>query len=452
MKNKALLLTYIIAITSLFVFNSGCNGGGTSQSDFGSIAAPPPAPSVLPGTSNGLLDDAQNFYVGVETTSELISHVRSITGFNTSCGISKDSTANEDVTCLVDVPEAELHNKNLELKFNVPPGMCRYLQRDIYWFFDREVGQGPKTISATVAKTIDIDGNLLSAAYSCVIDGIAGDCTNNAVSNPEINATLKPDSQIFKCVYDHSEANLPNCCFGNYALTVTTTTTGPGINLSETTTSEASWGGDYSKCIGGPGRTNWTMFAESDQFKGLPVSLITYAPYGITDKQTVTSALDLRISENIHTSNYYGATVNHTHTGYKDLITTSNLPYYITPIDDRSGTKFDSRGTYLISAHDSYEFRCIDEADEVKHRIRVYVRDWDTYPDYLAYISSQGGIAVPDRGADPEPGTNCNSVAVNESCNDHYDADDFLLLYLLGSYNTGDVTTRWKNFPGLGYK
>lgn len=440
MKNNAALVILVLAMSSVLLFNSGCNGDKLSGSGFGTIdlpstAAPPP---VLPGTSNGLLDNAKYFYVGVDTTSELISHVRSISNFSTPCGISKDSVANEDLTCLIDAPEADLHNKNLELKFNVPPGMCRYLVRKIYWFYNREVGYGPSSIVATVAKTINASGDLTGVTYSCSFDGGAADA--NCDNHPEISPTLAPEGQTFSCNYDKTLSEGYNCCFGSYGLSITTNTTGPGIALSETSNTAAKWGGDYINCIGGPGKTNWSHYSKEN----IPVGAVSYAINGITDKQIVTSALSLVIRTNIHVANYSGGAASHLHTGFVSP-TTSTAPYFMAPIDDRSGTG-------IFGTQASYEFQCLDEAYEVKHRLRVYVRDWDAYPDYLAYIASSGATAIPDRGSDLEPGTNCSAIAsAGFYCNDFYDSDDFLNLGLGGTYIMAPVTNRGGFFPFLGY-
>lgn len=452
MKNITLLLTFILALFSFFILNTGCNGSKLSESGFGSITVPPAAPPqtpVLPGTSNGLLDNATNFYVGVETSVDAIAHVHSSTGFGDACGVSSDTTANKDITCFVETPEGELYAKDLDLRFNVPPGgMCRYLRRSPYWFYNYEVGTGPSVILAQINKVYNASGDLTTTTYACDIDGNSVLTPAECVNPTEVTPDLSPTAAAFKCVYDGTPIGKPNCCFGSYSLNLTIsedkTASGSGITLTTTNTS-AAWGGDYKACIGGAGKTNWEAYGKS----GLPFDVLTYTENGVNDKQVISSSLSLGIGSNIHAANYYGGSatypVNHTHDGFVSA-TTSTAPYFIAPIDDRSGSA-------ISSTQNSFEFQCLDEAFEVLHRIRVFVREWDTYPDYLAYVSSKGVTSVPDRGLDPEPGTNCNAIAnVGFLCNDERDADDFLSLGLGGTYDTtAPVTKRSNYFPRLDY-
>lgn len=452
MQTRILLGTYVLTIAAVLILNSGCNGNGVDQS-FGSVELPSTATPVLPGTSTGILDDKQYFYVGVDTTVGAIAHVRSVAGFSTPCAVNKSSTANEDVTCLIDVPEGDLYGKDLELKYNVPAEMCRYLVRTPYWFYNHEVGVGPSTIAATVVNTVNASGDITSSTYNCSFNGGAMDL--NCDNNPEIISTLAPETQTYRCIYDNTEFELPNCCFGNYTITTTTTT---GAAAPITTRTTGKWGGDYSKCIGGPGKTDWSLYTADKR----PASEIVFAEKGINKKQIVTAPVNFNPTlggrtSSIHVANSYGTTFgsgNHTHTGFVDLATTSTQPYFIAPIDDRSGT-------LIGAAQDSYEFQCLDTAFEIKHRIRIYVRDWDTYPDYLAYISSQGSVSIPDRGTVPEPGTNCAAIpAAGYSCNDSRDIDDLLNINLVEegvlagpglTYNTTVPTFRNNYFPRIIY-
>ncbi len=446
MYSKARIVSFTLVSFSYIFLVMSCNGGKLGDLGFGNITLPstPPTttpPPVLPGTSNGLLDDTKNFYVGVDTSSGAIAHVHANTGFSSACGVSLDSTTNTDITCLIDVPEGDLFAKDLELKYNAPKGMCRYLLRTPYWFYNYEVGVGPNTISATIANTYDASGDLTGTTYSCSFNGGApGPCT----TNPEVTVDLSPTAATFKCVYDGTLAEKPNCCFGNNAITTNITR---NAVLESSATVPGEWGGTFDACIGGQGKTSWE--AKKD---GRPLSVITYAQEGVNNKDTISAPLGLGIGTNMHVANYSGGSATHTHNGFVSA-TTSNSPYFVAPIDDRSGTA-------IGSTSGAYEFQCLDQGFEILHRIRVYVRDWDTYPDYLAFISSAGVTAVPDRGTDAEPGTNCNSIpSAGYLCNDHADPDDLLSINLRlppaslpgPTYDTVDVTKRGYYFPGLGY-
>jgi len=465
---KIVQLICALSIYSLLIITTGCNGK-VNESGFGSIAVPPPPaaaipPSVLPGTSNGLLDDASFFYVGVDTSVGAIAHVHSTLGFNTNCGINKSDTGNKDIACIVEIPEGDLYLKDLELKFNAPPGMCRYMDRRPYWFYNHEVGQGPRTINVTITNVYNASGDLTPGGTSqtcTTIDGVGPadpgcDSHSEATSSP---ASLTSTSTSFKCIYDRTAAGGPNCCFGAYTLNTTVFEDRSAVvpatpSTSTTTPSLGNWGGDYATCIGGPGKTDWTSHSS-----GIPNPVTSYTEAGITDKQIITAAGKFALGSNVHGANYYSGaggvagSADHTHTGFVGNLSSSNRPYFMAPINDRSGSG-------ISQTQDSFEFQCLDSAYEVKHRIRVYVREWDTYPDYLAYVSSQGVAVVPDRGLSPEPGTNCNAIAnVGYLCNDFYDNDDFLNLALIGTalpgpplrYDMSVITKRVSYFPGLSY-
>lgn len=457
MKNTATQTTYFFTVSSLCIalfFILGCNGTG-NESTFGSIAIPSPAPA-LPGTSNGLLSDLDYFYVGIDTTKDAIAHVHSDTDFSTPCGINKSSTSHEDITCLIEVPEADLYAKTLEMKFNVPANMCRYLVRRPYWFYNYEIGTGPKDVTIDIYNTYNGADEIISTVYTCTVDGVVFPGCSSAASEL-VFLSHEPTGVTYRCIYDNSNTNGANCCFGNKNVSTFITKDKLGVITTTDDTATSEWGGSFSSCIGGPGKTNWELFTDS----GIPAWAVSFAKNGITDHQNVTAPLDLGIRSNIHVANYHDGTasspVDHTHTGFIDNITTSTLPYYLDPIDDRNGTTTNEFSEKLFgSAQDSYEFQCLDEAFEIQHRIRVYVRDWDTYPDYLTFISSEGTTVIPDRSTDDEPSpTYCNSIPyAGYPCNDFHDTDDFLKVYLgLTNYNTtaGNITNRGSYFPRLGY-
>lgn len=493
MQNNTALMVLVLTMSAILISNSGCGGANPAQSSFGSIAVPttgicgasiisndetvigvvsenacysgtledvadsttlykwnclganggksvacslelPPA-SVLPGTSNGLMNDAGYFYVGIDTKAGAIAHVHSTTGFSTPCGISKDSLANEDITCIIEMPEGDIYAKNLEIKYNIPNGdMCRYIQAEPYWFYNNEVGEGPSTIAMSVDQTVNASGDVTAATYICSFDGGApGACD----ANDDILATLTPTEQTLLCRYDQTGVNGPNCCMGEKRITKTVTENGA---LPITTYEKGTWGGSYTDCIGGPGRTNWSKYYPD----GTPARLVTFVDSsGVKGTQVVTAPAQLAkplsgATASIHVASYYGDAADHTHTGFVRTTVSSTAPFFIDPIDDRSGT-------LIAPAHPSFEFQCLDAAFEVKHRIRAYVREWDTMPDFLTYVSSSGTVVVPDRGNTGEPGTNCVGLGLGGYCNDTWDIDDFLALYLqLPSDSEID------NFPGLG--
>jgi hypothetical protein len=372
--------------------------------------------------------DTSTFAISVANDEELANyHVRTQASFGTSCSVAR-TASNQDLTCYVDVPEGDLYFYGLDFVYNVPAGMCKYFRKTTYWYYNEEVGVGPSSL------VLDIDLNAEATAITsatCNVNG-GGVVPCNSVF-PEVEFVVEGTNIKPVCKYDKTEAELSNCCLGSYNLdkTVTTNTVPPTVVATNTT---QFWSGKTLDrgCFGGAGKTNWNFFTRD----GYPTSSIEYVGDG-------TKAGLLEVSPPIQTTNT-GSNIpisnfftegTHTHGSFGTGLT-STLPYYVEPITDRSGT-------LLVSGNSPYTFECLDEAFEVKHRIRAYIREWDTYADYLAYIASSGVTSVPDR-----PGlenTNCDGVI--GPCNDAIDADNFLSTLPGAVYQTVTPATRVLNFP-----
>lgn len=219
-------------------------------------------------------------------------------------------------------------------------------------------------------------------------------------------------------------------------------------------------GGDYKSCIGGPGKTDWDAYGGDSNF---PLGKIALAKNGILSSYKINSVIsnikveDVSSSTTIHIANFYNS-VSHTH-GPNVSGTATTRPYAINPVDDITGSPYsfnlapsvDNTGfdvSTSVEGNDAYTFNCLDAGYEIKHRIKVYVREWDTYTDYLTYISSEGVTAVPDNNG-TAPLVNCEGLP--GFCNDYYDYDDFVN-YLTGYAPTTSATARANYFPRIKYK
>ncbi len=424
MKNKNVksITSFCFIMSAFIIAGSGC-GGGAENSSFAlptvGNGGGTPGDGGVEGTSDGI-DNPTHFYVGIKRESTSIAHVRSAAAFDAKCSISPTSGMT-DLTCYVDVPEGDVFVKGITFQYNVPAGMCRYLRRTPYWYYNKEVGVGPSSVSLAITKNASGD----TTNYECSVDGSA--FTNACNSFREVSVNQKTNTPV--CVYDTTGSeDGANCCFGNYTLTTTTTT---GANPAVVDTLKAKWGGDTKSCIGGPGITNWSLFSKY----GIPAPSIESASAGIMGEFAVTAPiLTTGIKSNIAISNFYTPAF-HSHTGFV-LPRLTTKPFYVDPVDDRSGSPIStsnySANNFLIPGEDSYMYECLNETYEVKNRIKLYVREWDTYPDYLNYISSAGVVAVPDRTGS-EPGA---CVGIEGPCDDFTGPDDFV-----GSFgNSYDVS------------
>lgn len=380
--------------------------------------------------------DTTEFFIGVANKTEINYHMRSSTAFGTACEIA-GSAANTDLTCYVDVPEGDLYFSGIDLVYNVPAGMCRYLRRSTYWYYNDEPGYGPTNID--LSYTVNSAGNAI-VANSCSVDGGAAVACNSNFD--EVEFELGATEITPRCKYDWSFADgRPNCCLGDYTINKTVTNQGipPAADTISTSTERLSWASgidSIKSCIGGTGRTSWPTngFTKS----GYPVSLIQFADDGLSDVYEIPAPIkSVNNGSNLPVANFYTLTPAplHSHGSFGTALT-STKPYYVEPLTDRNGTP-------MASGNDAYTFDCMDEAFEVQHRIRVYVRDWDTYADYLAYIASAGVTSVPDR-----PGSeNVDCDGVIGPCNDNDDADDFVNGLTGGVYQTVTPANRYLNFP-----
>ncbi len=403
--------TSFILLSASLALISGCGGGAA------------PAGDVSSGSSSGVLVSSE-FYVGVGNPTVIRSHVRTAGSFGTSCSLPATSMS-QDLVCYIDVPEGDLQFNGLTLSYNAPKNMCRYFTRRPYWFYNQEIGTGPTAIE--INKTVN-NLNVVSA-YTCSINGGApGACTG--FSEIDIDSA---DSSV-TCKYNLTNFGKKNCCFGEY--TFTKRTTNSDTMLTTVDTEKVKWGGDMKACTGGAGRTNWELFTSS----GTPSGVIEYAYDGLKADYVITAPVkSANDGYNISVANFYTPAL-HSHDGYVNARVTT-LPYFLDPVDDRSGT-------LISAANPAYTFECKDEAYETTNRISVYVREWDVYTNYLAYIATAGVTEVPDRPGETE-GVTCDGVG--SDCNDRRDLDDFIVEVLGGPYDTATTANRRQNFPEQSY-
>lgn len=421
----------LVFLSSAYLMS--CTGGNVSSS-FGSSSSGSLVDQIPAGMSDGIMDPSV-FYIGIDSSVNDIAHVHQAGDFSSACSINPQSTLN-NITCMIEVPEAELYMHGLVMKYNVPAGMCRYLERSTYWYYNNEVGYGPSSIEINRTYT-----DTVLTASSCRFDGVGGFGSCSGLE-AVVNATaVAPE---ITCVYDHSkQENGRNGCLGTYALTVTTTTiittTAPPTNTTVSSNSVVSWGGSVKNLLGGAARYDgWPINSY-----GYPMIRKTAAHLGLLNNlYTLPAPINsIGVSTTMELANYSTPALN-SHDGFV-LPTVSTYPYALDPIDDFSGDAIEP-------GHDNYTFECLDQADEVLNRVSVYVREWDTYQDYYDYITTKGVTEVPDRRVGNEGG---NCTGISGPCNDYLDLDDLASLFV--SYSTtlpGDLNRRPAYFPQIPSK
>lgn len=298
-------------------------------------------------TFTSILHEADNTYGSTVGT----------TNFTTDCKISDDGNAvGTDLFCVAEVQELDLYFNTLTLQYHVPSNMCTYFRLSPYYFYSYEPGSGPS-----------------QASHDVLANGTIVDNLNTVNGEPY-------------CNYDYRSASGPNCCIGSYTdVTVTYASDGSFVRSQST----KSWGGAVSNCLQGP-----AMTTQVKSTNGFPRATVYYVSgTGINDIYTMTHSLS-QISSNVYTANFYNLSDN---SGSKPI--SLQAPAAV------------SDSALQIAPNDTYDFQCLDKAREIKSRIRLMIREWNTADEF-----HEGGN--PD-----ETGTEPNFPG--QSSNDHLDWKDF---------------------------
>jgi hypothetical protein len=403
----ALLSTLLLALTACGAKDTSSEGGS------GSSSSKNKNPEV--GKTS---EDA--FYVRLYDEGKFPFYMSQKSDFTKECKIEKDD-ANQTMECSLELNELDLFYWGFTLQHNFPSSMCSYRRILPYWYYNYEIGVGPSTFDIAVTK--NEDGEVLSS--SCTIDSVA------TCSGAEGYYDFGTSSA--KCTYDHTLGGGPNCCFGSYSITTTTTNIGPGGGTS-VSYSSGIWGGNILSCIGGPGKADWSLHAESPY--SYPLGEVKYiAGTGENDVKKFKAPIANKVS-NFSLANFY-TPAYHTHTGYTIVGTSTSLPYFMYPIDDRNGSA-------VGSSNPAYLYQCLDKNYEIAYEIKLYVREWNTYEEFIKYTTSAAGESGdPDVGGNE--GTGCDYYGSGDTCNDSADADES---YLRGPYTSSN---RRSYFPSQKY-
>ena len=132
-------------------------------------------------------------------------------GPGTDCKISvNEAPGTEDLYCMLDVAEGDLWYHEINLEYNIPPGMCAYAGFTPHWHYNQEVGEGPPYVVASEFGT----GNNRKTVYSgcdSVPKILCEQRTKNRPEPPEEGQNSR----------DHSEGSWPEEGWGNASTTYT---------------------------------------------------------------------------------------------------------------------------------------------------------------------------------------------------------------------------------------
>lgn len=339
----------LFAALTLSVALAGC-GSPISTGKTQGPAYDPNDPSNGGAPVQGVVNSAGFFLkVTSDTARTLLTH-RSSAGYNDTsqpvnnfsqeCRVLKGATGTDrDIVCISEVEELDLYFSEIKVQYHVPSDMCHYLRHNPYHFWEREPGVGVTDVHWRV----ELDGS-----FTNVLNSAGG----------------KP----VPCSYDYTPSLGPNCCMGTYTKTIDVAKSGGGY---DTTTSVESWGGKPGNCLFGPATDTQTKNAAN-----LPSPDIYWVEnVGINKTYTIKPAIDMSfgdtpVLQNLWAANFYNRSQ---HTQPTPLVP----PGYAAgrPVPMRLGATYTG---YLPS--DTYDFSCLDAAEEVNYRIRLMIREWNQTP------------------------------------------------------------------------
>ncbi len=304
--------------------------------------------------------------------------------FGSECKIAYGS-ANKTLNCDLRVAELDLYAQPLKIQFNVPSGMCQYLYRVPFVFYNRI----PYYYGSNFPLVID------HSAGTCTVNGAAG--VYSAVSKSCTSATygLTVDSTgVPLSIYDYTGIGGPNCAEGSYASTAIDPDGVP-------TSSKGTFGGSIYNCQSGPAKkllSDWPTTIEG----AITGVLSEVSSSGLNDKWDMKSPLDAlgnrsnRVIANgfNYQATFRGGATKHT-VGSSGLPTPMTIPY---------------------------RWDCLDTAFEIKYRINLYIHEFNTESELTKWNTTSGTIST--SGADPDVASGCTEEGPTGECNDVADWDD----------------------------
>jgi hypothetical protein len=321
LKNGLQILLIIFSCT--LIVNCKENGGDTP----GGVTTTPldPTDPATPPTP-GVVVEAAGFNIKVAPTTGQSYYIHKSGDFSKGCTVANDATllADKDISCYVETEELEGIFSGINMVLNVPSTVCTYVKHMPYFYFGRSYGDGPTAVTAD----FDVDGKFLSGTVT-----------------PPLLGQLS-GAGVPLCVYDHTSDQGPNCCTGTYQITRTSNKGSTDPNKPETVTVETgvSWNGKAGNCAAGTGADTAPRGANSN----MPLGVIIDNLNGTSVTYATGGGL-LKPAQSVYYANYY----------------TSTLP------------------AALSGGSPYYEWTCLDDAFEIKSRIRVQIREWNAMSEFL---------------------------------------------------------------------
>lgn len=345
---KKLILSALVPLVSLMFLTTSCGG---PKAEAPASTADPQAATNAPLVGTFFLT-AFKGTTGIPYTShQLIGGIAGDTDWTQACSVTTAqlNTPAGDIMCLVEGHELDLFANGVTFTFQYPPGFCDYIEESPYYYFKSQPGIG---------------GN--SFAYS----------------------TADP-----VCPYDYSaNGGLgPNCCIGSWNMSA-------GATPATQPARSGKYTGSISNCYSSSELADFPIGTN-----GVPsVKLGTNATLGGSVTRVVkgfyANSGTYPYSSNVRIANYFRPS-DHAHATTNPLLLANGIA--TAPI------AFDTQIGFPTIPY--YQYTCYDAGKEIKARIRVMVRKWNT-------------VAELHQGGNP----NLSGTAPNgDPLNDYYGWKDF---------------------------
>jgi hypothetical protein len=418
---------------------------------------------------------------------------------NAKCRISKNiplanslyangADPDSDITCFLEAEELSLYHGGFSFGLSASKNTCDYVAYSPFSYYNRMPGNSTTTITKVTCADASISAAQVQAAVpNDTTVGTALDCNNNylddGVTTNRAAFTVEADEDL--CRFNYSTGDEEQCDIGvitinEYAISLNE----DGDPVTEITPSTLECGGEHYNCIRGPIRdftTEFSRFTEifstelnadfSTQFDyASPISQ-GFPNHEYANFRRNLASFDINYVNAFGTSSSYMSAFG----GVKDFTPlildryTNNRKLDGSDLIDSATWENNSlvtMGGFNIQSaqplaaeaymglaprtNPFYTFYCLDNAFDIKARIRVMIRDWDrVFPDssnieLISDINLSTGARqdvfnleeIPD---DQDP---------LNLYNDRADWDDFLpMTRTSGAFNAS--TTEWE--PSVGF-
>ena len=315
---------------------------------------PAQTPILIPKDVGTVVDTSFQI-TDITKTASYALHLDSDWG--AACEIKKDAT-NKDISCTLDATELDLFYNGINLQYNIPKDQCDYLEIAYPWFYNYPIGDGPIAVS--------YDINVQSKIENAKSIQVTGATPTPIAIIPVANGGL--GSPI--CNYNYKSQSGPNCCIGNYDLSIRTWNF-TSNNYDPPVTTTQSWGGNVKDCIVSPTQ-NFNITA-----LGTPQNAL----FNVTDKglnEVYTSLTPYKSGQkNVLVSTFFSNTNSTIPEAFKSP-TRCSTPECKSALPLRR----DLTTTNLPMGNWYFSFNCLDKAYDINSRITLRVRQWSKLQEF----------------------------------------------------------------------